>query len=373
VAQEMERFRTYSQVELAVNPEGFAVDTGVTPEYMEKKIDLPESWIKGFNQVSSAANLGGVTIELAPVDMYDICSFLRRHKAHKSPRYMKWIKEKDQPLRILFEPQGKELELKTVYSGNKNREEKIWGRQRWLVVEKLLPLAKSFTVKFLGFGMPQFIVADLGYMKMTIGFSSWSANDWVKGTAFNIMSGFISDGEYKKVYNLLKEKRQMTVEELGSALPGNLKSEIVSGIGSLFKRGEGYFDPVDNKVRFRRLCNVPIARELYETTETELAVKDLLDTGLDRFKMSLNQEGEYFFANVYKDEKDLTTEMTIDGDGQISSLKCGCREFNKGPRNISAPCPHILALYMFSLRFTQLKLQPERIYTINDIMTEFLG
>ena len=58
------------------------------PEHIEKKIYLPESWIKGFNQVSCAASLGGIEIELSSVDMYDICCFLRRHKAHKSPRYM---------------------------------------------------------------------------------------------------------------------------------------------------------------------------------------------------------------------------------------------------------------------------------------------
>lgn len=57
LAKEIERFRTYNDVKLSVNPEGFTVDTGVIPEHMEKKIDLPETWIKGFNQVSSAASL----------------------------------------------------------------------------------------------------------------------------------------------------------------------------------------------------------------------------------------------------------------------------------------------------------------------------
>lgn len=187
LAKELERLRTYNKLELSINPDGFQVDSGVMPEHIEKKIDLPESWIKGFNQVSCAASLGGIEIELSSVDMYDICCFLRRHKAHKSPRYMKWILEPGQPVKILFEPFGKELVLSAVYEGERKKEERIWGRKRWLVMERLLPLAKSFKVRLLGFGMPQFIVADMGTMKMTIGFSSWSANDWVKGTAFNVM------------------------------------------------------------------------------------------------------------------------------------------------------------------------------------------
>ncbi len=85
--REMERFRTYSDVTLSVNPGGFQVDSGVMPEYLEKKIDLPETWIKGFNQVSAAASLGGIQLQLSPSDMYDICSFLRRHKEKKSSLY----------------------------------------------------------------------------------------------------------------------------------------------------------------------------------------------------------------------------------------------------------------------------------------------
>ena len=91
--KEMQRFRSYTDVTLSVNPDGFTIDNEIVPEYVEKKIDLPETWIKGFNQVSSAAALDGIELELTPSDMYDICAFLRKHKEKKSPRYMKWILE----------------------------------------------------------------------------------------------------------------------------------------------------------------------------------------------------------------------------------------------------------------------------------------
>ena len=391
LAKEIERFRTYSQVELSVNPEGFAVDRGAPDGYMEKKIDLPESWIKGFNQVSSASNLSGLSVELAPVDMYDICSFLRRHKTKKSPRYMKWVLEKNKPIHIVFEPYGTALELKTIYSGSAKREEKIWGRERWLVAEKLIPLAKSFTIKLLGFGMPQFIVADLGNIKMTIGFTSWSANDWVKGTAFNIMSGFVGDGAYDDVYALMKHSRRMSVNALYDALQSKPKREIVAGIGALLKRGEGYFDAAENVVRFRKLCNSPIPEDLYGTTETELAVEALMGAGMNNWTMSYSDKGEYIFNNKfqipnakyrnasYRGTADFNiphyeteTTLVIDTDGQISDVKCGCRAFNKGPRNISAPCPHILALYMLSTKFTKLTPRPGRTYKVSDIIDDLL-
>jgi hypothetical protein len=391
LAKEMERFRTYTKVELSVNPGGFTVDTGVMPEHLEKKIDLPETWIKGFNQVSSAASLGGMDIDLAPVDMYDICCFLRRHKAHKSPRYMKWILEPGQPIRILFEPFGKELTLKAVYNGEKSREEKIWGRERWLVIEKLIPIANSFKVRLLGFGMPQFITADMGTIKMTIGFSSWSANDWVKGTAFNILGGYIGQGNYDEIYDLLKKHRCLSMDSIYNLLKQDTKGSSKAGVGMLFKKGEGYYDPVKDTVRFRQLCNAPIAKELYETTSAELKVQEHLQEGTEHFRIKVTQEKNFIASQSfkmpnskyqnwrfhgtadYKRQFDSTeTELTIDGDGQISKVKCKCREFNKGPRNISAPCSHILALYVTSSKFLKLNLKPEREYKINDIMEMLL-
>ena len=218
--KEMQRFRSYTDVTLSINPEGFTVDNDIVPEYVEKKIDLPDTWIKGFNQVSSAAALSGIEIELTPSDMYDICAFLRKHKEKKSPRYMKWILEPGQRVQIVFEPFGTVITLNAIYNGSQRREEKIWGRRRWLVAEKLIPLSQSFHIRLLGFGMPQFIRADMGTMQMVIGFSSWSSNDWVKGTAFNIMAGFTGKGCYDRVYPLMKKKRCLSMEEIYHNLPG---------------------------------------------------------------------------------------------------------------------------------------------------------
>ena len=171
------------------------------------------------------------------------------------------------------------------------------GRRRWLTLEKVIPLAKSFKVRLLGFGMPQFIIADMGTMKMTVGFTSWSSNDWVKGTAFNIMGGFIGEGNYNKVYNLLKEKRALSIDEICSELKEDSKSECKAGIGMLLKKGEGYYDPINDKVRFRRLMSKELPKEMYETTDVELKVQEHLDGGLDDFRVSVNEEGEYVFTH----------------------------------------------------------------------------
>jgi len=395
LADEIERFRTYNEVELSINPEGFAVDTGVTPEYVEKKIDLPETWIKGFCQVSAAASLGGFEIDISPVDMYDICSFLRRNRARKSPRSMKWVLEPNEKIKIIFEPWNKELTLSTLYKGDKKKIERIWGRRRWLVLERIIPIAKSFKIKLFGFGMPQFIIADVGAMKITIGFTSWSANDWVKGTAFNILAGFIGEGS-RDVFKLLKSERVMTFEEIKKKLTQINDKVLRASIGSVLRRGEAYFDPISNSIRFRQLLNFPLPRRLYESSQIEKDVIDIINSSQPNFSLYINEKTELvaedfhevqvkrkirrsrprysYYSYRYRDEPEYRTDtqikrtiLILDQDGQISKLNCDCKEFKRGPRNISAPCSHLLALYMTSIRFINLPLIPQNKYNIKEL------
>ncbi len=372
--KEMQRFRSYTDVTLSVNPEGFSIDNEIVPEYIEKKIDLPETWIKGFNEVSAAAALSGIELALSPSDMYDICAFLRKHKEKKSPRYMKWILEPGQKVQIVFEPFGTILTLNAVYEGSQRREEKIWGRRRWLVVEKLIPLAKAFYVRILGFGMPQFIRADMGTMQMTVGFSSWSSNDWVKGTAFHIMAGFTGEGCYSSIYKLLKEQRCLSMDEISSYLPDQKSDKIKAGVGMLFRRGEGYYDLLHHKVRFRHLCNTPIPEELYEVSNLELDVEKISKLTFDNMTVRYSHRQEFIFTTTYKEKgQESTTELVIDQDGQITKIDCSCQKFKRGERNLSDPCAHILALYVASYKLLKLKnLEYEKVYKINDIMEMLL-
>ncbi|MCI8371587.1 MAG: hypothetical protein HFI75_04175 [Lachnospiraceae bacterium] len=372
--KEMQRFRSYTDVTLSVNPEGFTIDHEVMPEYVEKKIDLPETWIKGFNQVSSAAALSGLELALSPSDLFDICAFLRKHKEKKSPRYMKWILEPQKRVQIVFEPFGTVLTLNAVYQGAQKREEKIWGRRRWLVAERLIPLAKAFYVRLLGFGMPQFIRADMGTMQMTIGFSSWSSNDWVKGTAFNLMAGFSGEGCYEDVYPLLKKERSLSLEEIYDTLAETKNDRIKAGVGMLFRRGEGYFDLVSNQVRFRRLCNTPLPKELYEVSELETQVEAYSKLTFDNMTVKYTRQKEFIFSTTYREpDSSNHTELVIDEDGQITKLDCSCRKFRRGEKNLSEPCAHILALYVASYKLLKLKhLEYEKEYKINDIMEMLL-
>ncbi|MFW6053219.1 MAG: hypothetical protein ACOC9J_00225, partial [Persicimonas sp.] len=74
---EFQKIRSYKETELTVDPDGFSVQTGEDEGHREVKIDLPDSWVRGFLQVSSAMNLPGFEIDLHPMDLHNICFKLR--------------------------------------------------------------------------------------------------------------------------------------------------------------------------------------------------------------------------------------------------------------------------------------------------------
>ena len=46
----------------------------------------------------------------------------------------------------------------------------------------------KFDVYLLGTGLPSFWVADMGDMQLTLGLSGWTANDWTRGSALDLLA-----------------------------------------------------------------------------------------------------------------------------------------------------------------------------------------
>ena len=80
---EFQKIRSYKDTKFAIDPTGFEVQTNVDEDsYIEKKIDLPESWVRGFLQVSAAMQILSPH-PIAPLDLHKLCLFLERIKSWK--------------------------------------------------------------------------------------------------------------------------------------------------------------------------------------------------------------------------------------------------------------------------------------------------
>ena len=75
--RELERMRSYRRTAFHIQPSGLTVTGQGSSEHKEKKIDVPESWVGGFLQVHSTMTLGLTHLRMAPVDLFNLCRFLR--------------------------------------------------------------------------------------------------------------------------------------------------------------------------------------------------------------------------------------------------------------------------------------------------------
>ena len=243
---EFQKVRSYRSTELKIDPSGFEVETAHEENFKEVKIDLPDSWVRGFLQVSSAMSLPTIQFDLHPMDIYNICMVLRRHKEKKGPRGMRYVLEPGQPVKVVFEPWNLEIVCaRSPYTGSESQEVRVWGRRRIHILERLIPIAKKFTVHLLGTGMPSFYIADLGDMSFTLGLSGWTANDWSSSGNFDLMAPRTEVDQWtkQKVFDALKENWAENPHDLAKRLDMN-PQVILGALGAYTQAGRAIYDPV---------------------------------------------------------------------------------------------------------------------------------
>ena len=152
---EFQKIRTYKDTQLKVDPSGFEVQTEHEDTYKEVKIDLPDSWVRGFLQVSSAMTLPAKRVDLHPMDVHNLLFVLKRRKEREGPRSLRFHLTPGEPVRIVVEPWNVEIRCpRSIYRGSEPDEIRVWGRRRLMILERLIPVAKSFSVFLLGTGLP---------------------------------------------------------------------------------------------------------------------------------------------------------------------------------------------------------------------------
>lgn len=341
---EFQKIRTYKDTSLEVDPTGFEVQTQNEDTYREVKIDLPDTWVRGFLQVSSAMTLPAHRISLHPMDLFNVCAFLRRFKEKHGPRSMRYHLKPGEPVRIELDPWGHVIECpRSAYLGDEEVTIRVWGRRRIHILERLIPIAKSFDVVLLGRGLPSFYVADLGDMTFTLGLSGWTKNDWSASGNFDLMAPRAQVDEFtmRRVFAALKSRWLATPDELAKELELD-RSVVLGALGIYTQAGRVIFDLAKNVYRARELSRDPLPSEkLRYANDREASANALLDAGQVRLDHVEHppEGGVVLRANV-KDR--YQPEVRINADERITKATCTCSHF-KQFRLMRGPCAHMLA------------------------------
>lgn len=351
---EFQKIRGYKDTEFTIDPSGFEARTTNEAAYKEVKIDLPDSWVRGFLQVSTAMTLPATAFELHPMDIFSICQFLRRFKEKEGPRAIRFILEPGKPVRIVFEPWYEELTLhRSIYTGNTTRTIRIWGRRRLMILERLIPIAKNFKVVLLGSGLPSFFQADLGDMTFTLGLSGWTANDWSRAGNFDLMAprGNADTATKLRVFDALKENWFESSDSLAKRL--DLDASVVSSSLTAFTQaGRVIYDLKSGVYRVRELTQEPLDfKSLRFGSEQEKIADDLITRGNVKITPEVEKETLRIKGKVKDKNGSYKTLAVIDKDQRLIDGECECSFFCSNKLK-KGPCEHILAtrILMESMR-----------------------
>lgn len=348
---EFQKIRDYKATEFKIDPAGFEVATEGEDTYKEVKIDLPESWVKGFLQVSSAMTLPSATFDLHPMDLYNFLFMLKRYKAKIGPRSIRFKLNPGKPIEVVFEPWNYVIKCpRSIYKGDTSREIRTWGRRRLLTLERLIPISKSIKVTLLGDGLPSFYVADLGDMNFTLGLSGWTANDWSNKSKFDLLqpSLQVENVTIESVWEALKKVWLATAADLAKAT--NLSESIVLGaLQILVQGGKVIYDLNSQVYRRRELSKEPLdVRALRFNSEQEAIASDLLVAKKVNIQQKLQaHHGNLIMGKVYTDYKPKDVTLHLDDNQQIIKANCTCDFFKR--HKLSKPCEHILAIKALSV------------------------
>lgn len=353
------QMRSYRETGLSISQDVVGIATGSKPEVLEKQIRVPDSWIRGFLQVQSAATLPRDRFKLAPIDLYNVLRHLRMHADEKGKRRGLRVEliPGEKPV-IVLEPWEKVLSASAeVYQGRQAKVVRIWGRRRLMLLQRLLPFVDEVEVHILGSGLPSFWVLKSSDLTITLGMTGFTSANWSQAASFDLLLPRKTQEtqELKVIIKHLSKTR--FDDEAGIMAATKLTGETLhEALQTGCQQGQLMFDLARNVYRLRPLTNVPLNLERLEyRNQRERQAHDLLAR---KNAVSITTENRIYGTGleltgrvtVAEDKREYRPQLLITEDGGVSKAECTCPFFRKQGLQ-HGPCSHLIALRLtYALR-----------------------
>lgn len=342
--REFARTRPYRPLRLGVGADSVTLETSAS-SLVEKKIDLPESWVRGLVEVQAALSMAPISVSISASVLADILAKLDSEREKIGPRSLLFDLVPGEPVRVTVEPWGDVFTAGAApYVGDSTRQIKVWGRRRLRILKELLPLSASVNVSLIDSGMPSFWSIDLDGLNLTIGLSGWTSQDWAGRARFSAMipASAADDGQATLLATQLQAKHSLTADDV-VALMNVTPSEARVLLQRLCVAGTAMFDPLSNSYRWRALfpefnLESDSGAGLEERRGVEFFRAGNVDITSDEF--GVNERTVR--ARVSGSERAHSVEIRRDEDGRVTYAQCDCSHFRHNKLR-QGPCRHIVA------------------------------
>jgi predicted DNA-binding WGR domain protein len=353
----IEQMRSYRTTRLHVGREATKLATTVAGSapastIVEKRIRVPDSWLRGFLQVQSAATLPRDRFQLTPTDYYNLLRTLRMHADRKGQKRGLRIElvPTEKP-RLVLEPWETVLPTSAAaFTGKAARVVRLWGRRRLMLTRRLLPYLTSVEVQLLGSGLPSFWILRAGPVTLTLGLTGFTTANWSQAVSFDLLlpRKGESPSTAEPVLQHLRKHWLATPAELTTAT-GLKGAALTEAIQHGCQQGRLMADLATGVVRYRPLTDEPLELSKLEfRNDRERFAHDLLSrpgaveiVSENRIpNAGLEVVGKVFVA---EDQREYRPVLLLGDEGQLLKAECTCTFFRKQGLK-AGPCPHLIAL-----------------------------
>jgi len=370
----VQRMRSYRETRIAVGAEAVSLGTAGTPEVVEKKIQVPDTWLRGFLQVQSAGTLPRTVFRLAAVDLYNVLRHLRMNAdagraaetaaaagASKGAPVRKGRGVRvelipGEPPRLVLEPWETVITSTAgAYGGRAPEVVRIWGRRRLMLLKRLLPFIDHIDVHLLGSGLPSFYVLTMGPLTFTLGLSGFTSSNWAQAVSFDLLlPRRSSSAALDKVIAHLEKRWSASAEQIAKDLKLS-SSEVLEALQVGCQQGRLMFDVARGVYRYRPLTAAPLDPARFEfRNDRERRAHDLC---AEKGAVRVVTENRIWGVGVElvgrvavaADKREYRPELVIEDDGRVKKADCTCAFFRKHQLK-EGPCEHLIALRLTEAR-----------------------
>jgi hypothetical protein len=357
LAQGIEQMRSFRDTYFAVGKEAVTFQTETAAalpdtEVIEKRIQVPQTWIRGFLQVQSASQLPSESFFLKPIDVYNALRYLRLHADVKGKkRGLRIELVPNQQPRLVLEPNDYVIEGSAeTYQGKQAKVIRLWGRRRLDLLKRFLPYAETVEVQVLGNGMPSFWILGGSGMSLTLAITGFTASNWSQALNFDLLLPRRAENvaELTAVVDALKK---VYVADLAELLKATKLSEKTcrAALQQASQQGLVVYDIAHGVYRYRPLTQEPLEmahfqfRQPAEKQAYDLVVRQKAISTLQLNVIPL--EGTEISAEitVKEDKREYLAKLKITDEGQISKASCSCHQIMTYGLSHGA-CSHLIAL-----------------------------
>lgn len=351
----LQQMRSYRRTRLTIGQEAVRLATeagGPKGDVLEKRITIPDSWLRGFLQVQSAATLPADAFAVAPVDLYNLLRQLRLRADRKGKRRGLRIELVPGEFpRLVLEPWETVLTVTAEpYRGRAAKVVRVWGRRRLMLIRRLLPFVDRVDVHLLGSGLPSFWVLRAGDATLTLGLTGFTAANWSQAVSFDLLLPRKTQPtqSVEAVVRHLEKVWFASANEIGAAtkLTGPALFETLQ---AGCQQGRLMFDLAAGVYRLRPLTDAPLdlGRLEYRNDRERIAHDLLVRRGAVRIvsenriaTVGLELTGK---VTVDEDRREYRPQMVLADEGQVSRAECTCTLFRTQGMK-AGPCVHLIAL-----------------------------